>query len=85
MPAGITGILYDAFHFIACSRIESSIAPQECALAENASTHDGVPFAFPDRIPDGLIDPSGSLQVQVNQTFSESRRCNRGAGARETK
>jgi hypothetical protein len=48
---GQTGILYDAFHFIALLMHRSSVALQECALTENASAHGGTPFALTDRIP----------------------------------
>jgi hypothetical protein len=48
---GQTGILYDAFHFIALLMHRSSVALQECALTENECAHGGMPFAFTGRIP----------------------------------
>ncbi len=41
---GKTGILYDAFHFIALLKRRSSVALQECALTENASAHGDARF-----------------------------------------
>jgi len=67
---GKTGILYDAFHFIALLMHRSSVALRECALTENASAHDGMPFAFIDRIAEKTNDGTECLRSACKSGLS---------------